>query len=747
MFALPASGAERFDNITVALQAMHMGETHHGYNEIRVLVENRSVSRSHRVTLTFPEQAHGAGNSIRRVQRSVSLGPGSRIVVPLFQPPLRAYGNGRIGVAVDGRFAGTVPAPNANRHASHHHHAHHHPQPTVTVLSGRGINPEEFLRFVQGTSLSAIMATGAPDSGGGVGSTGAFWMPDPSARGPHWIELDYEKPAPIDRVRVFEHQKLPASSGEIILLNPAGQMLARVIKPPRSPGAHKSSWVEASFPLTSEPVKTVRLEFPGGGAPVGIDAVQVLGPHGEAWASDARASSSSPAGSLGHASASMLARYGLAGSAGSFNVIRSELATGEWSEHWLAYTPYDAIALTVQEWESVPPTIRAALWRYAECGGTLFIFGKTDIPEPWRSFAQSGFTGGTSFGVGFGHFFVFDEQGLPSRHGASRQTEKGQERKASRATEMTRGAEMTARFWRELPRDHFANAVFPVVEEAGLPVRGIIFIMLGFIVLIGPVNLIVLARLKRRTWMLWTIPAISVLTCGALFSYMMVREGFTADMRLESVTLLDQVNHRASSFGVAAYYCPLTPNQGLSYSHQTEVTPLVSAGDRSGSGREIDWTESQHLRRGWIEARVPAHFLLRKSETRRERLEIEGTPDQPEIVNGLGAHIRKLWLADRSGRVFSASDIAPGRKVALASGSEQVSAPESPRTLHALFHQVAIGSHSETLESAGVGYLAPGSYLAELEESPFLERGLYVKSARIQQRSWVYGILAPSNSP
>ena len=49
---------------------------------------------------------------------------------------------------------------------------------------------------------------------------------------------------------------------------------------------------------------------------------------------------------------------------------------------------------------------------------------------------------------------------------------------------------------------------------------------------IGPVNLIYLNRIKRRTWMLWTIPAISVATTLLVFAYSLLREGITPDARL-----------------------------------------------------------------------------------------------------------------------------------------------------------------------------------------------------------------------
>src|SRR5204862_7230127 len=106
-------------------------------------------------------------------------------------------------------------------------------------------------------------------------------------------------------------------------------------------------------------------------------------------------------------------------------------------------------------------------------------------------------------------------------------------------------------------------------------------------------------------------------------------EGITPDVRIESLTVLDQVNRRASTVGTTAFYCPLTPSQGLFFEADTEATPLIELFDyRSSSDRQMDWTRSQHLERGWITARVPAHFRLRKSELRRERIQIDNSGGQ-----------------------------------------------------------------------------------------------------------------------
>src|SRR5262249_16343464 len=220
-----------------------------------------------------------------------------------------------------------------------------------------------------------------------------------------------------------------------------------------------------------------------------------------------------------------------------------------------------------------------------------------------------------------------------------------------------------------------------VIDDIRVPIRGMVLIMFLFVVAIGPVNLLVLARLKRRTWLLWTVPAISFVTCLIVFTYSLLSEGVTPDVRTERFTVLDQVTRRAASVGTTAFYCPLTPSQGLFFEGETEATPLVGLWDyRAGSERQMDWTRSQHLERGWITARVPAHFRLRKSALRRERIQLNYA--DRTVMNGLGARVQSLWLADSKGQIYTAREIAAGQTahLSVATGRSKVYSQSGLRT-------------------------------------------------------------------
>ena len=253
--------------------------------------------------------------------------------------------------------------------------------------------------------------------------------------------------------------------------------------------------------------------------------------------------------------------------------------------------------------------------------------------------------------VGFGEFFISAEMDTTSLN----QTQWRQ---------IVHSWMKTATPWQAQLSVAEANSRFPVVDDFGVPVRGLFLLMLVFAIVIGPVNLIVLSRKRRRIWMLWTVPVISLTTCFAVFLYATFAEGWNRYIRTEGLTILDQRVNRATSIGVTAFYSALTPGDGLHFGYETELTSQTFAA--TPLPRTVDWTHDQHLGRGWIAARVPAHFKVRKTEVRRERITVRrGEDARLSIVNGLGAEIDQFWLADTDGTIYFGRSISAGSEAEL----------------------------------------------------------------------------------
>ena len=413
-----------------------------------------------------------------------------------------------------------------------------------------------------------------------------------------------------------------------------------------------------------------------------------------------------------------------------YTLARSEYAIAQWSPRWLSYTRYTAVLLAAEDLETMPQPVRDAIDRYIHCGGTLVVLGESPPPDAWgeagpvegwshTSGRMETLTDGVSlYAFGLGQCLIFTEDAYTSWGDA-----------AWDVIAATLGSSQEA--WGDPLSPEQANDSFPVVEDGGIPARGLLVMMVLFAVIIGPVNLVVLHRLNRRLWTLWTVPAMSLLFSATVFGYAMFSEGWDAIGRSASVTVLDENTLHASTIGLQGYYCPLTPGDGLHFERDTEVTAQIGDDGMYGptsrsSARTIDWTHDQHLANGWVSSRVPAHFRIRKSESRRERLDVTRNDDGSyTVVNGLGAAITDLAVADTAGRLYTAGRIPAGGSAALLRDPNPPDT-EDPPPLQDSLRDGRPWEWVNRLASGGRGPypVTPGTYHAVLEGTPFMETGL-----------------------
>lgn len=415
-----------------------------------------------------------------------------------------------------------------------------------------------------------------------------------------------------------------------------------------------------------------------------------------------------------------------------YRVVRAVMPLAAWSEEWLAYSGFDGIVVGAAELATAPAGVSAALWRYVETGGALTVLGPAGAADgfvgelrPRASVFEEGLE---VYYAGFGVAF----------HSASRLRVAELD---GRQLERLEGAWLRSREpWDRVRDPSGAHRALPVSEDVEVPVRGLFLVVVGFTLLVGPINLAVLTRTGRRTWLLWTVPVASLLACLAVVASVVLGEGLVRLSRIESLTILDHRTHRATTLGWCGFYSTLTPGKGLRFALGSELSPFVSwiAGTQDAA-RTVEWRAGQHFGQGWMKARVPTYFMIRKSEPRRERLGLRQLDDgRLEAVNGLGVDLTALWVAGDDGRLHKAPEPPPaGATVALEPTSEVVG--PSADSLRQLYSG-DLPSRILRLEQEPVGYLRPGSYLAVAAASPFVEEGL-AGVDRTRLRAVIYGLL------
>jgi hypothetical protein len=441
-----------------------------------------------------------------------------------------------------------------------------------------------------------------------------------------------------------------------------------------------------------------------------------------------------------------------------------EFPVSEWSQNWLSFARFGGVVLQADELDAAPEGVRLALLRYVERGGTLIVAGNWQPPAQWQ--ARRG---------GIKDEEVQEDESSENNSALVASTPGPAQAASSSSTPKSKPqadlpvyyigfgvvvvtgtvgqGEVAVNQWKRLSKEWgnaaladndfsslgAVNQEFQVVENFGVPIRGLFLLMLLFVIVIGPVNLLWLAKKKRKIWMLWTVPAISLLTCLLVAGFSLFGEGWNATAKTEALTILDETAHRATTIGWTGFYSPITPSEGLHFSYETEIAPQVPQywDYRSRMPeRTVDWTSDQHLDSGWIAARIPAFFKVRKSETRRERLNIRQAGNEARLVNGLGADIAQIWWADANGKIHSAENIAAGAQASLR--ATELKASGTPTRLREAYKGDWLKEFSAFTDKPQ-DVLMPNSYLAVLNGAPFVEEGL--KDVKMRSaRNLVYGV-------
>ena len=383
-------------------------------------------------------------------------------------------------------------------------------------------------------------------------------------------------------------------------------------------------------------------------------------------------------------------------------IVRAERETGEWLTDWVAYSRYSSVIVAADEWLTTPASVRAALAAYARSGGLLTVVGRgvrpADVlgydPEPSTA-SESGFYPSSFGGVRVG-------ASLP---------EADYDRFLRSMLNMAR--ERPTRF-----DASDAESVMRSAPDSSLPMTAILSLLVVMAVVIGPVNLIVLARMRRRAMLFFTTPIIGLTFAAATFAVGLLNDGLSARVVSRTVTVLDHRIDRATTLGQWACYTPLPPRDGVSAPLDAEVTPIGrDAYDGSAISITLDRGTEQVLGGSLIRSRIPGHMIVRRDAQRRERVEIEREGDAWVATNGLGVGIETFAFVSVDGDVWTAGAIEPGQRARLTRTKTIPTAvrggldiPRSPRELWRFFDR----DDDQTFGRV------PNTYTAVLTGEPFL---------------------------
>jgi hypothetical protein len=271
------------------------------------------------------------------------------------------------------------------------------------------------------------------------------------------------------------------------------------------------------------------------------------------------------------------------------------------------------------------------------------------------------------------------------------------------------------------------ESALSLLDRSPPPARTLLGVLLFFALVIGPLNMLILARLRRRVLLFATTPVLGLVFAGGVFAYGVFRDGIHPFVHSESFTLLDQRTHVATSVAHVACLAPLTPGDGLMFDLRSMVMAWSGDYEERGPRLVADMSGAQRYASGLVTARSPSHVRQVRVAPQRERIALTEVPDGTlEVLNGLGTPIRTLFVARDSGVLYTVENLAAGAKANLR-------LLESGQPLPRATPWAEVARRVSTMNPGALcreyqtmrGCLVPnGGYAAILDASPFVETGL-----------------------
>lgn len=190
----------------------------------------------------------------------------------------------------------------------------------------------------------------------------------------------------------------------------------------------------------------------------------------------------------------------------------------------------------------------------------------------------------------------------------------------------------------------------------------------GFATMVGPINLYVIAPGRRRHWLFFTLPAISVLAVMALVGAIYLQDGVGGDGARRALVLLVPGENEAAVFQEQVSRTGLLFDAKFSLPEDAVCANMVAEDSNFQPGRVLEYNRQQGQATGdWFRARARQAQHLRQVVPTRARIELVGrAPDGAPIVEStVAANLRDFHYLDAEHTLWSAEKVAPGTRVTL----------------------------------------------------------------------------------
>jgi hypothetical protein len=323
-------------------------------------------------------------------------------------------------------------------------------------------------------------------------------------------------------------------------------------------------------------------------------------------------------------------------------------------DDWRAFSGFDSIMLTDEDWSEVPPGPRNAIISWLRLGGHLVVFSQSS-----PTLAALGIPDDSSFGEALVR---------PIAAGLKLNPKNTVDLATTRRAAKTRLNSVTSDFDGSWPlQGTFGEKSFNYIL--------FILILLAFGILVGPVNLFVFAKSGKRHRLFITTPIISVATSLILIALIILQDGFGGDgTRLVLMEVRPDGKQNAAFIQQEQFSrtgVMTSPSFTVDASALMVPVPIASnrwsrftSGYDAAGAYDIQPSDGKlYASGGWFQSRSEQGQLITSVVPTRGRIEATAEPDT--LISTFDFPIKTLFYKDLSGEWHRADNIVKGKRIKL----------------------------------------------------------------------------------
>ena len=325
---------------------------------------------------------------------------------------------------------------------------------------------------------------------------------------------------------------------------------------------------------------------------------------------------------------------------------------------WRAYQGFRSVAITDMEWRALPPGAKLALTTWVKTGGVMAVVA-TDPTSTAATLGLPGNDGGpTATACGLGHLRVMSAVGV---------SELAQFVESNTFQDANRQQSQDSRTvkWQNRAPGFFA------AQGQGWLNLLLLGVVLVFAVVIGPINLFLIAPAARRHRLFFSVPIISMATVLLLLIAVLLGDGL-GGKGARFVLIENRPGEGENTNHLVQYQtsrCGVMFSTGFTAPGSVFVEGLAGPNSTARSDSQFQMApEADGLQASgpWYASRTSQHFRLAGVAPTRGRVELTGDGTTAKLTSTFDFPLEKLFFSRDGKEWWQASGLKSGEPVAVA---------------------------------------------------------------------------------